>query len=111
MSGHMKDWMCQQCSVHGTPSKPVKACSKCKHAHYCSVECQQAHWPEHKVLCKVNCDLKKTLAERAAAGLDVGKEQAVRRAGRESAVFERAGAQVSREGQADHARGVRAHPV
>ena len=27
-------------------------CSACQSVHYCSVQCQKAHWPKHKVLCK-----------------------------------------------------------
>ncbi len=30
----------------------IKKCSRCKIAHYCSVTCQQMHWPEHKLSCK-----------------------------------------------------------
>lgn len=30
----------------------MKACNSCKHAHYCSVECQKADWPDHKTKCK-----------------------------------------------------------
>ncbi len=28
-----------------------KVCGKCKIVHYCSVECQKLHWPEHKKIC------------------------------------------------------------
>lgn len=31
----------------------VKWCSKCRGPTYCSVECQLAHWPQHKPDCKV----------------------------------------------------------
>ena len=27
-------------------------CSGCQSVWYCSVRCQKAHWPKHKVLCK-----------------------------------------------------------
>jgi hypothetical protein len=28
-----------------------KCCSRCKESFYCSPECQQKHWPEHKKVC------------------------------------------------------------
>ncbi|PFH45906.1 hypothetical protein AMATHDRAFT_51402 [Amanita thiersii Skay4041] len=31
---------------------PLKACSKCKTAQYCSKECQTEHWPIHRPMCK-----------------------------------------------------------
>ncbi|CAL1698930.1 unnamed protein product [Somion occarium] len=48
---------CQGCFLDkagGQSSQPVKlfACSGCHHAKYCSPECQRAHWPIHKPLCK-----------------------------------------------------------
>lgn len=32
-------------------SKPLKRCAKCQKGHYCSRECQVAHWKTHKVSC------------------------------------------------------------
>lgn len=39
---------CEQC--HAVAS--LKLCATCKEVYYCSRECQQAHWPEHKSVCK-----------------------------------------------------------
>ena len=41
--------LCDNCDAqHGG-----KRCSRCKVAHYCSRECQKAHWPQHKGQCKI----------------------------------------------------------
>ena len=41
---------CAHCSTAG--SKLV--CAVCKNAHYCSKECQKAHWKQHKTSCRNN---------------------------------------------------------
>lgn len=38
------------CPTCGEPG--ARQCSGCKGIRYCSIECQQADWPLHKVLCK-----------------------------------------------------------
>lgn len=30
----------------------LKRCSRCGFAAYCNAECQRAHWPQHKRMCK-----------------------------------------------------------
>ncbi|KAM0724187.1 hypothetical protein Q7P37_000069 [Cladosporium fusiforme] len=37
---------CPRCTDEAT-----KTCGGCKNIRYCSIECQQADWPTHKVLC------------------------------------------------------------
>lgn len=41
--------MCNNCQKR--PDTLLK-CSSCKSVEYCSRECQKAHWPVHKVVCK-----------------------------------------------------------
>jgi ankyrin repeat protein len=41
------------CSNPGCTGAGRKTCAECKHARYCSLECQHAHWPAHKAECKV----------------------------------------------------------
>ncbi|GFH52357.1 hypothetical protein CTEN210_08833 [Chaetoceros tenuissimus] len=43
--------------------KDVKldSCSACDGAAYCSRECQKAHWPEHKEICKHNSTMRQQM--------------------------------------------------
>ena len=41
---------CAQCDRCGN-----LRCGKCKQVHYCSKECQKAHWATHKQECKSFC--------------------------------------------------------
>ncbi|KAI0077804.1 zf-MYND-domain-containing protein [Panus rudis PR-1116 ss-1] len=45
--------------------KPLKACSRCKSAAYCSRECQKKDWPRHKPACNHNADLAEALKGHA----------------------------------------------
>lgn len=39
-----------------TKRKELKICIRCKHAHYCSMECHELDWPTHKNDCrKMSC--------------------------------------------------------
>eukprot|EP00026_Physarum_polycephalum_P017363 Phypoly_transcript_18567.p1 GENE.Phypoly_transcript_18567~~Phypoly_transcript_18567.p1 ORF type:complete len:210 (-),score=34.14 Phypoly_transcript_18567:4-633(-) len=47
---------CQNCNVTQNEKK-LSVCSGCQLAHYCSRECQKAHWKNgHKEVCKKNKD-------------------------------------------------------
>ncbi|KAJ7440827.1 hypothetical protein B0H11DRAFT_2098446 [Mycena galericulata] len=41
----------QACAVCGNIKYELRRCGKCKHASYCSKECQKADWPTHKFAC------------------------------------------------------------
>ena len=43
--------MADYCATCGA-STARHRCGRCKHANYCSKDCQTAHWPAHKLLCK-----------------------------------------------------------
>lgn len=58
MSGHQNligDFLqlCENCSRASSSSEPLKQCSRCKSARYCSPACQRAHWPKHKKACQL----------------------------------------------------------
>ena len=58
-----KDMFC--CSYRLCPSRTqgqrhmklvkVQKCGKCRMVNYCSQDCQEKDWPEHKPLCKMMC--------------------------------------------------------
>ncbi|KAJ7498301.1 hypothetical protein B0H11DRAFT_2276018 [Mycena galericulata] len=41
----------QACAVCGNIKYELRRCGKCKHASYCSKECQKADWSTHKFAC------------------------------------------------------------
>ncbi|KAF8991243.1 hypothetical protein BDQ17DRAFT_1371028 [Cyathus striatus] len=43
---------CVACFKAVGKGKMFDQCSRCKLAHYCSKECQHAHWPTHKKICQ-----------------------------------------------------------
>jgi len=50
---HAQKTYCDKCGKRpGYDDPPLKVCSRCKKARYCSVDCQKAAWKEHKPGCK-----------------------------------------------------------
>jgi hypothetical protein len=47
VGGRMVEKMCAVCDSTGK----VRHCARCRAIYYCSKECQQAHWAEHRVMC------------------------------------------------------------
>jgi hypothetical protein len=42
---------CGNCDTVATLDKPLLLCGRCGEQHYCSRNCQKAHWSEHKKRC------------------------------------------------------------
>ena len=40
------------CGNPACAGRGFKGCARCKRVRYCSVDCQSAHWPTHKLECK-----------------------------------------------------------
>lgn len=43
---------CAGCGLQAQEHCRFRACSGCRNVRYCTTECQTAHWPTHKPLCK-----------------------------------------------------------
>ena len=46
---------CTNCELPSELELPLKLCSGCRVARYCSPECQAAAWAGHKRMCRVLC--------------------------------------------------------
>ena len=52
-SSKKEESQCSQCQIpQSLLGSQLKHCAKCHTASYCSKDCQAAHWPQHKALCK-----------------------------------------------------------
>ena len=59
------------CKKHEAPSEVRFArCSRCRWVRYCSTQCQNAHWKEHKTRCLKTIDLGLLDKERLLIGSD-----------------------------------------
>lgn len=50
--------VCANCRKTEKDVKKLDCCSACDDAAYCSRQCQKAHWPKHKELCKHNSAMR-----------------------------------------------------
>ncbi|GFH52352.1 hypothetical protein CTEN210_08827 [Chaetoceros tenuissimus] len=57
-------FICTNCGKSGKDlGCNMRVCSKCKKSHYCSRECQVAHWPMHKEICKEIVAMEENLVQ------------------------------------------------
>ena len=71
---------CFQCGKEG-PNPPLRRCSQCEIAYYCSKTCQRGHWKKHKAACIAAVTAKADDARRerlARAVREKGKDKAAR---------------------------------
>ena len=59
------------CEYCGKEDEHIQMCTGCRRVRYCSAECQNAHWSEHKPNCKVCCEVIFTYAHEGDQGQDV----------------------------------------
>lgn len=75
---------CAKCGKPEPPNEPLRRCAKCRAAPYCSVECQKADWPSHKLLCSqylTNKSLNSTSVQIGEKGPKVKKGETKRTRG------------------------------
>ena len=53
--------VCAYCNAIAN-KEPFKKCAKCRHAAYCSKECQIKHWPVHKAVCSQKTQTKSVVS-------------------------------------------------
>ena len=52
---------CEHCGA----TENLMKCTKCSTAVYCSKNCQIAHWPKHKMFCKIASEMKSKVKSKA----------------------------------------------
>jgi hypothetical protein len=52
---------CSNCGV-SEDGRKLKKCGRCKRSHYCSRDCQAAHWAKHKTVCAREAANQKNIA-------------------------------------------------
>ncbi|KAF9266065.1 hypothetical protein L218DRAFT_956454 [Marasmius fiardii PR-910] len=64
---------CGNCMNVPEPGSTFSHCAKCRETHYCSRECQVAHWPQHKEVCKHRARVIAQMEQQKAAAFAEGK--------------------------------------
>jgi hypothetical protein len=75
---------CSKCRKAPAAGTKMHVCSRCKHVHYCNVECQRADWASHKLDCK---EMVKS-HERSAVALASDKAVGSRRKRNQTLLWE-----------------------
>ena len=45
-------FVCSSCKSHTAPGTKLRYCGRCESETYCSKQCAEAHWVEHKLVCE-----------------------------------------------------------
>ena len=73
--------VCLNCKSFPAPGDKLRYCGRCQVTVYCSKQCAQTHWAEHKLMCKsTRKDREESLAMHVARG---GQEKDLNEANRD----------------------------